>query len=503
MAHQTILKYPDQSHSIVGVFPSLHDSICPGWKDARNVVFRDQGTSRMDGWRKAISGSSGTTFEIRGMGDLHRTHTTPARVLFYGTVGTASAAIYTWTPADLNGTTAIHSVDIVFLTPHQGSNSAAPYYSFAPTTDGRMVVTMEGLGLPKIWENVDTGFASLEVSSQFATAKLLLSRGPFILAMNTSSTVADGSRAGKTTVHWSTRDNPQVWRPRATNAAGNLRIGELDGQIIAAAPLGDRVAIYSKDTMAILSFLGAPYYFGAQPALDAIGAVSKHCVISVGRYNYGISRKGIWRTDGVEFEWIDTPAVREFFFSQLNRDQDSKTVGYHNQKIQQVIWYFPTGSSTTNDMGLGYDYVRRAWTVYGFGRSFAIPERVFNRPIVGTSTGEIHYMNQGSDDVSAPINAYVETPRLDFGDPLAVKSVQEVRLAVQDKSGTLNLHVRAFMSLDDSANYNGPYQVTAGYSKIPILETGRFFQMKISSSSTANTWTVSSIEIRGRVSGVR
>jgi hypothetical protein len=504
VAHPPLIKFPNDRQGLIGLWPSLHDSIVPGaFKDGRNVVFRDAGISRCEGWRRAITGTMGTTLEIRGMGDLRRDATVPARVLYFGVVKTADARVFMWTPTNANGLTAYIN-NTVTLDPRQTSNTAAPSWVFAPTPTEEMVAALEGI--TPVTLNPDSLSAlPIETSSQFSQAKILLNKGPFMLAINTVAAVGtDSSRAGRNTVHWSTRDNHQIWRPRATNAAGNLQISDLDSQIIAAALLGDRVAVYSKDTMALLSFLGAPFYFGAQqPALDAIGALSKHCVVSVGRYNYGISRKGIWRTDGVEFEWIDTPAVREFFFSQLNTAWDSKTVGFHNQKIQQVIWYFPTGSSTTNDLGLGYDYVRRAWTVYGFGRSFAIPERVFNRPLVGTSGGQIHYLNQGADDLSAPINAYVETPKLDFGDPQAVKSVQEVRLAVADLSGTLNLHVRAFNSLDDSAAYTGPYQVTAGYSKIPVRETGKFFQLKLSSSSTANTWTVSGVEIRGRVSGVR
>lgn len=502
--HPTIIKFPGQSGSITGLYPSLHDSIVPSaWKDGRNVVFRDQGVSRMDGWRRAITGTSQTTMEIRGMGDLRRESTAaPNRVLFYGTVGTDSARVFSWSPVDLNGVTAYASDDITIGKSHQTSDSAAHAWTFAQTTDGRMIGATDNKGL-LIW-NSPGPFGSVEVSNQFATAKIVMSKGPFILAMNTTrSPDPDQSRAGKTTIHWSSRDAPAIWRPRAINSAGNIRVSELDSQIIAAVPLGDRIAVYARDSMALLSFLGSPYYFGAQLALDAIGALSRHAVVSVGRYNFGLSKKGFWRTDGVEFQWIDTPAVREFYLAQANRDQDSKTVGFHNHKIQQIIWYFPTGSSLTNDMGLGFDYVRAGWTVYGHGRSFAIPERVFNRPIVGTSTGGIYYLNQGSDDLSAPINAYVETPKLDFGEPGVSKSIQEVRIAVSDKSGTLNLHVRAMNSLEDSVAYRGPFQITAGFNSIKVLETGRFFQAKISSSSTANTWTVSSLEIRGRVAGVR
>lgn len=459
----------------------------------------------MEGWRRAITGSSATTLEIRGMGDLRRDSTAaPNRVLFYGVVGTNSARIFTWTPANASGVTAFAADDITYGSPHQTSNSAAHAWSFAPTMDGRMMATIENQN-PLIWSPLGAAlFGSVEVSNQFATVKVLVNKGPFILAMNTTASPdPDQSRAGKTTIHWSSRDAPAIWRPRATNSAGNIRVSELDSQIIAAAPLGDRIAVYAKDSMALLSFLGSPYYFGAQLALDGIGALSKHSVVSIGRYNYGLSKKGFWKTDGVEFQWIDTPAVREFYFSRVNRNADTKTFSYHNHRVQQVIWYFPTSSSTTPNLGLGYDYVRNVWTVYSEGLSFAIPERVFSRPLAGTSTGDIYYLNQGSDNISAPINAYVETPKLDFGEPALSKSVQEVRIAVSDKSGTLNLHVRSFNSLEDSVNYTGPYQVTAGFNAIKIRETGRFFQAKISSSSTSNTWTVSSLEIRGRVAGVR
>lgn len=172
-------------------------------------------------------------------------------------------------------------------------------------------------------------FANSISDFDVTTAEIFITRGPHILAFNTSLNDKE--------FIFSDADDPDTWVTASDNLAGALTIRELKSPIRAAVPLGQSIAVYGDDQMFLVSYLANDLVFGYRPALNGIGAVSKHAVVAVGRRNFGLARQGFYVTDGAQFEYIDVP-IRKWFRDNVIGSQLSKAIAFHDEKNNNVRW---------------------------------------------------------------------------------------------------------------------------------------------------------------------
>ena len=85
-------------------------------------------------------------------------------------------------------------------------------------------------------------------------ARVLVKAGVHILALNTDM--------GGTYYEWCDTDDPDDWTPAADNRAGNNIIREANSEIVAAVPLGDRIAVYCRNQSFLITYLGNNLVFG-------------------------------------------------------------------------------------------------------------------------------------------------------------------------------------------------------------------------------------------------
>lgn len=459
-----------------GIWPQTHPHAVPFWGDGRNVEFTDEGVGKMKGWSAPFTelGSD----PVRGMTAMQNSG---IQSLFFGD----KAGIYRWNTATVqlmgSGYTGITDETVTQI---------ATTWSMVPW--GTWVLATNGVDTPQVYK--DTGSFVDLTGITFTTAEIFIKRGAHVIAMNTSN--------GNNWVEWCSDDDVEDWTPTNANSAGNHTIRDMESGIKCAAPIGDRIAIYGKDSMYLMTYLGAPFYFGVLPALTGIGAISKQAVVSHGRLNYGFGIQGFWKTDGVSYEYIDEPAIREFVFANINWTQSSKICAYHDEEATQIRWFYPTVGSEP-DMGVGFDYIRQNWYVYSFGRTSAIEREVFRYPVAGTDGGEIFFHNFGDDANGSGMTAYIETKAMDFGYPHATKFCDEVQLGVTNLSGTVNFQLGVQDDLDDAVTYSTAQAIDDGNEPIEDRVNARFIRAKIESTEIGATWNLSSMDIFGKISGGR
>ncbi len=237
-------------------------------------------------------------------------------------------------------------------------------------------------GIPYVWPDGGSLFEPLVVSGGgFTTAEIVDKMRVHVLLMNTDLDPA--------AIHWCDLDDHTDWTPLATNAAGAIRIRKLDSPIRASAPLGTGTAIYGSDAVHLLTYVGSPLYFVEQRILEGIGAVSKKAVIPYDRLNYGFGLRGIWRTDGAGFQYVDRPDMHDFIFSDLNRDKLDLIVAWPDLSEGMLVWFYATEDSEELDRAVGYDPVRGDWTVLAYGRTAVTSRSVWPVSILFNSIGGI------------------------------------------------------------------------------------------------------------------
>lgn len=299
--------------------------------------------------------------------------------------------------------------------------------------------------------------------------------------------LAIGHGTNRKQVSFSHADDITVWAPTTTNLAGTLPIEELDTGIKAATRLGPAIACYAEDQLAIVNWVGSPAYYGQRVALDGIGAVGKYAVTADGRLNYGVSRNGIWRTDGNEYQYIDEGRLSEYLQANVNWDQASKIIAFRNDVSRCIEFHFPMGANLEVSEAWSFDPATGGWgpvTSY----QAAMGRVLFDKPIA--ASGGTVVLLDDNPAVAAPL--YLETKPLMIESPNRAglhmdARVDEVELAAKSATG---VQFRVMVATD----VDGPYDKTLWEDINPDLRTyrlgalpsGTFFKLAI--RSTIDNW---------------
>jgi len=491
--------YPEQGQSLFGIAPAssrLNSSRL--WRDGRNVVFTSTGVRKAKGSTLLLSAGagattsepkSGTSSAIRG---LVESYINGKRVIAYGDTSSWYRYVEDEASAFRIGT------NLPGLA-NETSGTAASIWSIVNW--GNWYVASNGVARPQLYtgsSNVEaTAGGVLNTSAAWSTAgvdaraEILYRYTPHLLAFNTAR--------GQNHFCWCHTDDIEQWSANAGNTAGDITVRDMDSPIRAAVALGDRIAVYTDNSMYLVTYLGSPFYFGIQPALSGVGAVSKNSIVSVGRKNYGLSKDGFFVTDGVTYKYIDEPDIRSWFLRRINEANYSKVAGWHDRENHQAIWYYSTGANNENNEGVGFDYINAAWAIYDYGRSSALEKRVFRHALTGGTAGRIFRHATSQDSVGAALVSYIETNPLPLGNARHYKDVFRLYVAADEVSVDFEVQLAGLPNLNSSPSYGTRNIVSAGNAFLPldVKEAGRFFSVRFESSAAASDFLLSGFTLEG------
>lgn len=463
-----------------GLKPVPHPLDVALWRDGANVIFMEGGPQKIPGWVSLFSHSP--TSPPRGMGVLQ--DSASIQRLFFGD----KDSLYHYNGVSLAtvGTGYGGQKD-------QTSTAPATAWSFAPYGD--WMIATDGENNVQIWKGSGS-FAALQGSPP-TRAAIALKKGPHLMLFNNS--------LGQSNFAWSAEDNPEGWdfSGAGGSAAGNLNIREMDGPIVAACFLADRIAVFGKAEMHFVTYTGAPFYFGVKKGLSGIGAVGKMAVCPANNLIYGVDDKGIWMTDGVSFNRPDSPDIREWILEQLDHDQLSKTVVCHNSAVQEVQFWFP-GQSGEASFGVGYRYKNRSWAKYPYGRSAAVAQPgVFKYHITAHPTRGVFFqgMLAGVDDDDDALEAWVQTKPLDLDSPNYMKYVDILMVQLRRMSGQFRIELGTQDNLDDPIVWSPVQVLDEAFAPAYFRAGGRFISLRFGSVAKGADWALSGFDVWGTSNG--
>lgn len=473
MPRNLLASYRQQELSS-GLYPDPYTLVAPFWVAGSNIRFTATGVAKIPGWSSVFAEQD--TDPIRGMAQ----NIGSTQELYFGD----QTNLYRY-----NGTLAkVSKTDNVY-TGALNQTVLAPAATWSFAAFGSWMLATNGADPVQIYKT-GPDFADLDVDSQFTTAEILMVRGPHVIAMNTNTNNKE--------VIWCSADDPEDWLATASNSAGSLIVRELESEIMAAAPLGQSVAIYGKDSMHGLSYIGSPFYFGVKPLLNGIGAVSKACVVSKGRLNYGVSLHGFWETDGVSFNYIDDPAVRKYFRDNFNAAQSSKTFGFHDEARNMIIWGIPTSTGEPDTL-LGFNYLQRTWTFISHSSlaTAGLERQHYSEGWVANKDGQVFSWGVTHNADGSAMTAYVRTKALDLGAPDFIKDIEAIRIGYVGTG--LRFRVGWSETTDGTITWGDYTENPDGHEFSPLRMTGRYFHIELQSQDTGDYWEVGAIDFYGKV----
>jgi len=337
----------------------------------------------------------------------------------------------------------------------------------------------------------------------FDTLECFHKQGPHMLAFNYTKGVVDYS----TSFAWCSADNLDNWVASATNTAGSLLIREAETPIRCVCQLGNGLAVYTDTQMFVVNYVGLPNIFGYQVALEgSIGAVSANSVVSVGRQNYGVTRDGFFVTDGSQVNLIGRDSgINQFFRDNVAESSLELIYGFENSKENEVVFAIPFNSAVINKE-FYYNYKTGQWGTRDQAITAYLDRGVFQHALSGDELGNFYY--EGNTPGLANPSVSAVTKAHDLNDANRVKEISAIRVG-KEGLGSPTLSIGWSDTINGEPDYTdgrgrvNSFIINNTYESFPIRSAGRYITMKVESNNSSDSWTLTNLEVQGRIEGER
>ena len=320
-------------------------------------------------------------------------------------------------------------------------------------------------------------------------------------------------------IRWASQDEPGQWEPQVTNSAGFIRVSR-GSKIVRALPTRQEILVWTDTHLYTLQFLGTTDVFGLQEYSDGISIASPRAVATAANATFWMGRDKFYVYTGR----VDTLpcTVRNYVFSDIDFTQADQIVCGGNEEWSEVWWFYPseTSGENWNDRYVIYNYLDKIWYYGSIERTAWLdaPNREF--PVAAgsgrdDSVGYLYDHENGIEDDTGPMTAYIESSDFDLGDgdsfTLTRRIIPDVQF-VESTSDTpeidMEIKTRNFpgSSLSsDSADRQRVIRTAVGTYTDQVFVRARARQMalRVESDTAGVQWQLGSPRLDARPDGKR
>jgi len=218
-------------------------------------------------------------------------------------------------------------------------------------------------------------------------------------------------------IRWSDQENPYEWTPDATNQAGSIRLSH-GSQIQSAIQTRQEIVVLTDQAVYSFQYVGAPYYWKTQLLGDNISVIGQNSVALASSVVYWMGKDKFYMYDG-RVQTLNCD-LRKFVFQNINQTQNQQVFASTSEAYNEVWWFYVSGSGTTVNAYVVYNYVEKLWYYGSMARTAWLDSGLLPNPVAATYTGYVLNQETGVDDVSTgtavSIPAYISSSEFDIGD---------------------------------------------------------------------------------------
>ena len=333
-------------------------------------------------------------------------------------------------------------------------------------------------------------------------------------------------------VRWSDQENPYQWVPDITNQAGEFRLSH-GSYIVSTINTRQEVIVLTDSTVYSMQYLGPPYVWGFNILMDNISIMSPNCTITINNVTYWMGTDKFYMYSG-RVQTLPC-ALRQFIFSNINKDQAYQVTVGGNEGYNEVWWLFCSLNSTVIDTYVIYNYVDQVWYYGSLCRTSWLDSGLRQNPMatniagydwVGNPLGRVIYHEVGNDNgegnSNVPIVSYVQSSDFDIGDGHNFGYVWRMLPDINFNGSNVN-NPSITMELQPRQNAGTPYVASSNaattsaqnyvvYPQYTVQEftgqiytrvRGRQMAMKVSSDGLGVSWQLGAPRIDIRPDGRR
>ena len=190
-------------------------------------------------------------------------------------------------------------------------------------------------------------------------------------------------------VRFSDAENAVDWTPTATNSAGGVRLST-GSLIVGGLQTRQEILIWTDVGVVSMRFVGQPFIFSFNEIATGMSLISPNGAATAGGIVY-------FMDDGAFYQYAGSVqklpcTVLDYIFSDFNKGQAYKVFAAPNPKYNEIIWFYPSASSTEIDRYVTYNYLENSWSIGttndGFVRTAWNPAYSLNYPIAASKNDD-------------------------------------------------------------------------------------------------------------------
>ena len=191
-------------------------------------------------------------------------------------------------------------------------------------------------------------------------------------------------------VRFSDTESAVDWTPTATNQAGGVQLST-GSIIIGALRTRQEILIWTDAGIVSMRFVGEPFVFSFTEVAEGPSLISPNAAVSANNRVYFMDRDGFHVYSGSTQRLPCT--VLDYVLSDLNQDQAFKVFAAANEGVNEIMFFYPSGTNTEVDKYVLYNYLEGTWsigtTTDNFVRTAWDEASVYENPLAASKNDSI------------------------------------------------------------------------------------------------------------------
>ena len=222
-------------------------------------------------------------------------------------------------------------------------------------------------------------------------------------------------------VRFSDTESAGDWTPTAINQAGGVQLSQ-GSEIIGALKTRQEILIFTDVGLVSMRFVGSPFVFSFNEVAEGFSLISPNASINADNKVYFMDRGGFYVYSGSVSRL--PCSVLDHVLSDLNLEQAHKIFAGINSNANEIIWFYPSGSSSEVDKYVLYNFLEQVWsigtTTDNFVRTAWDEANLLDYPIAASknsssvNTNYLYDHEKGHGDDGSAFTAYIESSDFDL-----------------------------------------------------------------------------------------
>lgn len=306
-------------------------------------------------------------------------------------------------------------------------------------------------------------------------------------------------------IAWSDQTDFTVWTATPTNTANEGRILQGGAYFVGGSAVINGASLILTDRACFqMLYTGDYLVYNTPVGSDNAGLISPWAVVEQGGTVYWMSDREFWMWNG-SVQAMPSDDIRDYVFGNLNRTYIGKCFAALNRQFREVMFFYPSLSSTEIDSYVTWSITERCWSIGTMARTTWTDSELYPSPMACSADGVIYQQETGNDDNGAALSKTMFVSPVDISNGTLNLDIFGFVPDFQEQTGDLELNVLTRFYPEQDNTMTGPYTLADDGStpRIDLRSDGKMAGFELESNTIGGSFRLALARFEAQPAGAR